>query len=113
MATVEAEFWIDYDSMTTATNRLKASSLQHEVDGNRLVLTPTLQPDVGVHLTISESTNPATPYQNNFDYVMGQLHSPQSNQAYIDQTLAYTIQGVPWVASEFNVFGTGDGAEAG
>ena len=52
VATVEAEFWIDHDSMTTASNRLKASSLQHEVDGNRLVLTPTLQPDVGVHLTI-------------------------------------------------------------
>ena len=51
--TVKAEFWIDLDSMAVATQRLKTSSLEHDVETNRLVLTPKLQEDVGVHLTIA------------------------------------------------------------
>ncbi len=51
-ATVEAEFWIDHDSMAKATELLKGSQLGHDIEAGRLQLAPTLQPDVGVHLTI-------------------------------------------------------------
>ena len=78
----------------------------------RAYLASKTQHPVGVHLTISETTNTATPYQHNFDFVMGQFHSPQDNAAYASQTAAYTLPDVPWIASEFNVFGTGDGDEA-
>jgi hypothetical protein len=83
-----------------------------QVEERRAYLMKKTQHPVGVHLTTIESKNKKTPYQNGFDFVMGQFASPQSNAKYVEQVKAYLISGIPYIASEFNVTGKGSGSEA-
>ena len=67
---------------------------------------------VGVHLTPTETKNPSTAYKQGADFVLAQFTSPQTNAEYAAQIQAYNMAEVPWIASEFNVTGTGQGDEA-
>jgi hypothetical protein len=64
---------------------------------------------VGVHLTIHETNRNRDTYTQGFDFVMGQLASPQDDHAYEQNVEMFALADRPWVASEFNVAGR-DGA---
>ena len=83
-----------------------------QVAERRQALMALTKHPVGVHLTTSETKVKSSPYTDGFDFVMGQLSSPQQNAAYISQVSAYSEKDRPWVASEFNVAGKGSGGEA-
>jgi DUF4097 and DUF4098 domain-containing protein YvlB len=53
VTTIVAEFEIDSTSVADANDRLRASSLVHDTESNRLVLETDLREDVSVHLKIT------------------------------------------------------------
>jgi len=67
---------------------------------------------VGVHLTIRETQNTASPYKDGFDFIMVQFDSPQSNAQYVSNVQTYVLADRPYIAAEFNVSGSGSGGEA-
>ncbi|MEE3001309.1 MAG: hypothetical protein VX908_01305 [Planctomycetota bacterium] len=49
---IEAEYWMEHDSMAEASDLLRASTLTPDMDDGRLYLEPHLQEGVSVHLEI-------------------------------------------------------------
>ena len=49
---IEAEYWMEHDSMAEASDLLRASTLTPDMDDGRLYLEPLLQEGVSVHLEI-------------------------------------------------------------
>jgi len=86
-------------------------SAEEVAERRQVVQSKTSRP-VGVHLTTGKTKDVGGAYTTGFDFVMGQLGSPQSNAEYTSQVQAYAIEDRPWVASEFNVKGKGSGGEA-
>jgi len=83
-----------------------------QVAERRAVVQERTRHPVGVHLTVRLTRDPGGPYTRDFDLVLGQLASPQGNAAYEQDVRRYALADRPWLASEFNVSGTGDGPEA-
>ena len=66
---------------------------------------------VGVHLTTGETRRNRADYTAGFDFVMGQLQSPQGDEGYRQDVRELASDDRPWVAAEFNVRDRGGAAD--